>query len=338
MKKYLAWFCLLFVVPLNTFAGETKGASIQPNLVIVYTGDGRLKIEPTGCCSKIGGMSRRATRIAEIRERYPNVLVLDSGDYLRDSPKEPMDEIRPRHVHKALSRIGYDALNIAGGELMAGETFLSLFASEPSMPLISANIKFANTNWVPQWSPFQIKTLGGVRISIIGIASKADTSMFTVTDPIMAISGLLPALESQADIIVLLSHLKWDQTKSLVQDNPSIDLAIVGYDNFATFDPETVGESLMVKNAFDGGVLGIVKVWTTPQRQITRIEGNIELIDNQIRPRPEYQVLESDYNAEKIAFKKRIAEENSRKKIDGFLKMSPHQFLEYVKKNNGKIE
>ena len=339
MRVCFAWFCFLFVIlPMNGFAEDTDLTSANPDIVIVYTGDGRLKIDPAGCCSKIGGMSRRATRIAEIREQYPHVLVLDCGNYLKARRNDRLDEVRPKHVQRALKVIGYDALNVAVGELDAGELFLSLFGSEPSIPLVSANAKIADKSDVHQWPSFLIRTLGGIRIGIIGLASNADTPTFTVTDPILAINNILPELETKADIIVLLSNLNWNLTKSIVMDNPSINLAIVGYDNYATFDPETVGETLMVKSTFDGGTLGIVKIWTTAQRNISHFKKQIELLETKIRPRPEYQFLEEDYQADVIAWKKKVKEEEKNKKFNKYLRMSPKEFMDYMKNNNGRLE
>ncbi|MFZ5569641.1 MAG: hypothetical protein ACOZF0_04515 [Thermodesulfobacteriota bacterium] len=342
MKPWLMGCCLLLAAPFLAAAGDQAGSPDNPDLVILYTGNGNAEIEPMGCCFKTGGMARRANRIADLRKQHPHLLVVDSGDCLRRKPGDAVYDIRPKHVHRALAAIGYDVLNIAGGEMAAGEAFRKLFENDAAMPLVSTNVVSTNPDRKNLWPAFRLKKAGLVTIGIMGLTKQTEADGFRIAEPEEAVRRWLPAVQKEADIIVLLSHIGWEKTKEIVQNHPGIHVAIVGYDDYPTFDPETVNDTLIVKNAFDGGMLGIVEIWLNGERGAPRIQSRLDLLDYRIPVKREYTDLESNFRAEKKAFeaelKKRAAEQNKQRELARYLHMSPEQFMEYMKKNNGRLD
>ena len=73
-----------------------------------------------------------------MRTKYKNLLLLDCGDSF-DKYRD-LAELRAEISMKGLSIMGYDALNIADGELSFGLETFDKVKKEAEFPLLSANI------------------------------------------------------------------------------------------------------------------------------------------------------------------------------------------------------
>lgn len=330
--------CLLSVLVIFSSVTSAGAAADLPDLVILYTGDGRGNIEPSGCCSKIGGMARRATKIKEFRELYKNIILADSGDFLWKRPGDMLHPLQVEHVRKAFTAIGYDAVNIGDGEIASGEIFMRHFQTEPLPPLFSSNVTLAKDGERP-WAPYIIREAGKVRTAIIGLNSpdmvqSNPDGLFAVSDPIQTLEKLIPEIRTKADMVVLLSHLGWEKSKQVVERFPMIDIVIVGHDSYPTFSSETIGKTLMVKNAAGGGLLGVVEVWTDASNRPAKMESRLEVLVEKIQPLPEYAKLEQDFRAQKYANKQRLEQDKIAEDAGKYLKMTPEEFMAEMKKEN----
>ncbi|WP_373499925.1 hypothetical protein [Desulfococcus sp.] len=330
--------CLLSGLVILSSSTSAGAAADLPDLVILYTGDGRGNIEPSGCCSKIGGMARRATKIKEFRELYKNVILADSGDFLWKRNGDMLHPLQVEHVRKAFTAIGYDAVNIGDGEITSGETFIKHFRTDSAMPLVSSNVTLAK-DAERAWHPYIIRESGKVKTAIIGLSSpdlvqSNPDGLFAVSDPIGTLEKLLPEISAKADIIVLLSHLGWEKSKQVVERFPMIDIVVVGHDSYPTFSSETIGKTLMVKNAAGGGLLGVVEIWTGASNLPVKMESRLEVLVEKIQPLPEYAKLEQDYRGRVFAYKRRPQPDQTSRDDGKYLKMTPEQFMEEMKKEN----
>jgi 2',3'-cyclic-nucleotide 2'-phosphodiesterase (5'-nucleotidase family) len=323
----------------GAIAAET---AVPPDLVILYTGDGQGNIEPTGCCSKIGGLARRATKIKEFKEKYTPLILVDTGDFLWKNPRDTVHPIRVEHIHNAFMAIGYDAINIADGEIASGDEFIKHFGNNAAMPLVSSNV-VASKEGGRTWPPYIIKKTGKLKTAVIGLASpdlvkNNPDGIFTVSDPVKTLEKYLPEIKAKADIIILLSHLGWDPSRQMAQTYPDIDIVIVAHDTYPTFDPERIGKTLLVKNSWGGGLLGVIDVWADPSNRAEKIESRLEVLVTEIQPLPEYAKFETDFKKDAVEYKRKLKERETAEKaeqvIEKYKKMTPQQFLEQMKKEN----
>ncbi|QTA79662.1 Uncharacterized protein dnl_19380 [Desulfonema limicola] len=336
----LFMFLLLFGFITGVYASETTN---PPDLAVIYTGNGEGHIEPAGCCSKIGGMARRATKIKELREKYKNVIVLDSGDYLWKNPGDTVHELRAEHIHKSFINMGYDAINIADGEIASQEDFFKYFSTKPGLPIITSNITLSNKDQ-NIGSPYIIKQTGNIKTAVIGLVSPELAEKnpdFTISDPIESIKKYLPEIKTKADVIILMSHMNWKQSMEIAKNFPDIDIIVVGHDEYKTFDPEKIGKTLMVKNASGGGLLGVIEVWTDQSRMAEKMESRLEILSNEIKPLPEYAKLEQDFSEQKKLYERNYQEEEAKKQEEEakkeagkYLKMTPQEFMKQMEKEN----
>lgn len=305
MKSKLLIIMTVLILLSQLNFSESSGAenTTPPNAVILYTGDIRGNINPVGCCSKIGGIAGLGSKIQELKKKYTNSIIIDTGDYLYKGNKEDwFAQIEGAHIAKAFRAIQYDAVNIADGEIMAGDTFFDSFLSDPVFPLISTNMHLTENN-NESVKPYIIKKIGKFRFGIIGILSdhffkESSPDSITIKDPVAAIKKYLPEIQKKSDFIILMSHCGMIKTRELLKELPDIDIAILGHDLYPDFEPELFQNTWILKNSYNGGTVGIVRLWIDQSGRINNIETNLELIDMKVKIMPEYSMIETDFISE----------------------------------------
>ena len=341
---------LLIMVLVSLLVGNAAGMvpdssaaapAVPPDLVILYTGDGRGSIDPLGCCSKIGGMARRLTIIEKFKKENQQVLIVDTGDFLSPRKNSSCNAIRLEANRKEEQIIQYDAMNVAENEIISADD-RCLSESElfnQQQPMLSANVYFTSDE-CRQLPPYLIKGIGELKIGITGLAVPAKNTLSLLPDavefrdPLVSLTKALEALRTKVDIIILLSHLGWEGSLEIVQAMPDIDIVIVGHGYYPDFEPHYVGSTLMVKNAFEGGLIGIIDVWTNDVKKIERTQSRLELLSMDIRPAPEYQEMEFRYSEDwkkcRDQSRVQIDLESVKKNLD----LSPEEYFEMMNRQN----
>ncbi len=300
LKTIMVMVVLFFQVCFSECFGAVNEE--LPNAVILYTGDIRGNLNPKGCCTNIGGLARRATKIQELTKRYKHTILLDTGDYISNENEDWLNQLIIAQTAKAYKMIRYDFLNIADAELLSGDTFFESFLSDPALLLVSTNLLSMDENI--KIHPYRIKQAGKFRFAILGLVSDhflngIDHNSITIHDPVKSIKRYLPEIKKNSDFIILMSHAGIKRTRDVIGEIPDINIAIVGHDDYATFAPETVGNTKIFKNATGGSTIGAVKIWINQSGQIEKIKSSLELLDKRIKPEQAYYMLENKFNAEK---------------------------------------
>lgn len=308
----------------------------RPDAVIIYTGDIRGYLTPAGCCSKLGGIARRGTKIDALRQKFKQTIVLDSGDYIRDGDLGWLNQLKIDQTARAFKLIQYDALNLADFEIMAGEKMFNGFLSEPTLPITSLNVRLLkkDPSLLP---PYLIKRIGKFRFAIIGLVSEHFLKgnyqdSIEIDAPLASLKHHLPEIRQQSDFIILMSHMGMIRTKKLLNQVADIDIAIVGHGAPSTYEPEMVGNTKVLKNTTRGGTIGTVKLWINNLAKIERFESGFELLDMNVQPMEPYAMLEKSYVAEKKA----LSDPNHLRRMEEakeVLKLTPEEFLTRWKKN-----
>ena len=86
-RRLLSFGYIVLTIMISMISGFSCGgdgnrsSSESTELVVLFSSDLLGLIRSCGCAvADNGGLGRRATYIEEIRERYPNLIVLDAGD------------------------------------------------------------------------------------------------------------------------------------------------------------------------------------------------------------------------------------------------------------------
>lgn len=119
-------------------------------LVILHTNDWHSHIDPFSANHKkypsMGGASRRAAIIQEIRSKYKNVLLLDSGDIFQGTPY--FNQYGGELEFKLMSEMGYDFATLGNHDFDDGIEGLDKQLPHANFRFLCANYDFKTPCWM----------------------------------------------------------------------------------------------------------------------------------------------------------------------------------------------
>jgi 2',3'-cyclic-nucleotide 2'-phosphodiesterase/3'-nucleotidase len=167
------------------------------------------------------GLAAAATLVDEVRRETPNVILVDCGDTIQGSPLESVHQAAvrdgrtrdPDPMMRAMNAIGYDAMVVGNHEYNFGLRNLAAAREAARFPWLSANTRSEGA--VPPFAPFVVKTVGGVKVAVIGVTTAAIPQWekpeqirgLSWLDPVEGVRRALAALEAEKpDVILAAVH------------------------------------------------------------------------------------------------------------------------------------
>jgi 2',3'-cyclic-nucleotide 2'-phosphodiesterase (5'-nucleotidase family) len=233
---------LVLIVVISMISGfscggdEGRRASGRTELMILFSSDLLGLIRSCGCAvADNGGLGRRATYIESMRERYPNLIILDAGDAM--SLELSYSQKEADLTWDAFVMMETDAFTPGEIDFIYGLPYLEKVSEKTGLDMLAANIVDAETGEPSLGPPYKIVELeGGLRVGITGVLDDTirfpgyiDTSPFRVESVRETLERLIPELEREADFLILLSHLGKERSIALAEDFPDLDLVIAGH-------------------------------------------------------------------------------------------------------------
>jgi len=152
----------------------------------------------------IGGVARRATKIASERKTGGPVLVFDAGNSLTGD-QDPARESAGASSIEALNLLGYDAMALGPTDLALGPAVLRERIAEASFPILSANAIEQRTGELLA-KPFVVREVSGHRVAIVGLSRSGDTNEIHVRAPLLSVREAVAEAMPQSDEIIVLSN------------------------------------------------------------------------------------------------------------------------------------
>jgi 2',3'-cyclic-nucleotide 2'-phosphodiesterase (5'-nucleotidase family) len=137
------------------------------------------------------------------------------------------DATRGEVIVAGMNLMGYDAMALGPNELSLGLDLLRQRMAEAEFPMLSANLVLSGTqDLVAQ--PYTILGVGDHRLGVIGLTRLPDVPQagFEVLDPQETAARYVPEVTEQADIVLLLTNLKFWAGIALAEAVPGIDLVV----------------------------------------------------------------------------------------------------------------
>ena len=109
-------------------------ALVGEGISLVLTADTEGQVEPCRDCPGqpgLGGLARRATLIAQLRQAYPSLLLVDAGNALFGAESL---ESQGRVIMAAYQALGYDAINLSYRDSAAARPPPSCCCRTPPSP------------------------------------------------------------------------------------------------------------------------------------------------------------------------------------------------------------
>lgn len=233
-------------------------------LTILHTNDphGRLQADSGG---QWWGYARIATVVEEVRSEAEHVLLLDAGDVLHGT--NIVNLFQGKSVIDVMNAMGYDAWALGNHDFNYGQTVLLTRTTEAQFPALAANVvETATGELAPFATAYVVKQVGGLKVAIFGL-STPDTVWAThpnnvvgleFLDPIAVATELVPELREQADVVIALTHLGYEQDLELAEQVDGIDLIIGGHSHTRIDTPELVNGTIIAQAYEYGKVVGRV--------------------------------------------------------------------------------
>ena len=238
-----ARYFLMILMTLFVLSGQ---AQKQKQLVVLHTGDMHSTILPISSqlpdTMKAGraGMIRRIEMLRQEREKHPDLLLFDTGDFFQGSAYFTM--FKGEVEVGLMNRMGYDAVMIGNHEFDAGLEEMARIFRLANFPIVCANYDFTGTPVEGLVKPYIIIKRNGVKIGVFGIGKKMEG--LVAAKNCVGVKYLDPAKvaletatmlkeEKKCDVVICISHLGWkvgdDDDQYVVHHSRNIDLVLGGH-------------------------------------------------------------------------------------------------------------
>ncbi len=228
----------------------------DPALVLILTGEQHGYIEPCGCSlNQLGGLSRRADLFRQLHERGWTTTGFDVGG-LVNNPNRKQGKLKFDMMLKCLTDMQYAGIAMGVEELQLTFDFLSLHRPD-ELPFLSANlVLFDDPDFGGAPLPKRVVTIGEIKLGVLAVfgpeldhlvrpnGQELGGFEYKVLPPAEAIKKQLAELQSEKpDLLILLSHSKYDASKELATLFPEFDIIVTaGGPEDPDLKPKFLGE------------------------------------------------------------------------------------------------
>ena len=224
----------------------TADAKKHKQLVILHTNDTHSCIMPQRetladtVLAGRGGFVRRATMIKEERQKNPDLLLFDSGDFSQGSSYYTM--FKGDVEVGLMNEMGYDAATIGNHEFDFGYENMARIFKMAKFPIVCSNYDFADTELKDIVKPYIILKRQGVKIGVFalcpemkGLVAQANYGPLRYQNPIEVAQQMVDLLRGRekCDLVICISHLGWSSgahsDERVIENTTGIDLVLGGH-------------------------------------------------------------------------------------------------------------
>lgn len=229
---------------------------------------------PPGASRKVGGIAWLAGEADRLRTEKPT-LFLAAGDMIQGASWTNL--FRGAPVIELMNLMRFDVMVVGNHEFDFGREVLRRRVAEARFPVLGANV--VGLDFL---KPFVIENVNGVRVAIIGVVTD-ETPLSTnprnvaglkFFPPVETLATLVPRLRESADVVIVLSHVGYQQDRLLAECVPGIDLIVGGHSHTRLETPARVGGTLIVQAWDHAKALGVVDI-SVDNGKVQAIDGRL---------------------------------------------------------------
>jgi 2',3'-cyclic-nucleotide 2'-phosphodiesterase (5'-nucleotidase family) len=270
------------IVGLGSSMDERVGKDDGAAFVIHFAGALHGNLDTCGWKGRlIGGLARRVSFINAFSAKFKDLpeLLVDTGYFFSDRQAAHGFLVnyvvaQDEWVLNAYDQFRVDVANVSERDLRFFSHLLSDSNPQPAARwpvlnrMISANAepeKSGNLSFKPfivreiPNRPGAVARAKPVRVAFVGLCESAEAAAgFRILDPVQSALQAVKAARKEADVVVVLSHLKTQTALRVAREVPGIDVLIDGNDEIFT-GPSTIGKTLVLFAPYEGRMLGEVR-------------------------------------------------------------------------------
>jgi 5'-nucleotidase/UDP-sugar diphosphatase len=305
---------------------------------------------------RAGGMAQLAGQVALFRARFPQrTLLVDAGDAWQGTFISNAN--KGEAVTRAMSLMRYDALAVGNHDFDWGQDVLAQRARDAAFPFLAANVIETRTGRSPPYlRPFEVKDLGITRVGIIGLTNPGSATIVKATSvaglqfqpAAEAVRSLLPEVQKQADIVVVVAHIGAADAAQLARDVPGIDVIVAAHDHLPLQTARLEGRTTIVDAGAYTQYLGRLEIIVdrTTRRMKDAVRGGVLTAiaaNPNVKPDPEIAKLVALHRADAEKYTSRIVGRSTEpltnvREETGFGNLITDAFVEYGRQQGWKTD
>ncbi len=259
IRKFGKQHLVVVVIVVNCIYGALSSHLLGQAIHIAYTANLNCNLESCNCGDNdLGGMVQLANTINALRDSFPDLLLIDSGDFQKTYPLEDANRLMIEMIYT----LKYDAIGLGEQEYVDGEDFLMKEVEKYPLSLISTNIrcKEKESNY------FQFHKILTVDTLKIGIMSFIRPECFDfITKPEIEILSedneikkFLALYQDRLDLTILLLHGSYREGLKVAEKYPEISIIICGHTQEKY--EKKLENQIVLQSGVDGEFLGFLKI------------------------------------------------------------------------------
>lgn len=221
---------------------------------------------------KVGGLPMLRAYLDSLRLVHPNSIYLDAGDLMTGNPICGIEynEVKGGALLAMLQMCGIGAMTLGNHEFDLGVEHLRRFVNGAPFPVLCANLRDATSDSLIALS-HQTFRIGRVRVGVIGLVmnelagsvAKSAVEPFCVTDAAFAAQKQIALLDSETDVIILLTHMGVEEDSLLATLVRGADVIIGGHSHTRLMPPLQVNGVVIAQAGAYGKNLGVLELTVT---------------------------------------------------------------------------
>ncbi|QEG38803.1 bifunctional metallophosphatase/5'-nucleotidase [Roseimaritima ulvae] len=234
---------------------------------------------------EIGGFAALAAAVNKIRRERgeQNVLLLHAGDTFSDDLLGNLTQ--GEAIIRLMNAVGYDYMALGNHDFDYGVKQTRHLQQLATFPMRAANVNDQETGGPIFGEPFKVFMVGEVKVGVLTIGYH-NTDQTTAAknirglqfmDGIEVAGRYVPQLQSQTDVVVVLSHQGTAVDELLAKKVRGIDLIVGGHSHDRLHPARKVNGTTIVQAMSDTAALGEVRIKIT-NGQIEKIEDELHML------------------------------------------------------------
>lgn len=287
--RKVAMIAALTATLTTGMATQTQAAENAKEVDIMFTSDLHSHIKSfntsfEGEDTNIGGFARIKTIINEQKDKNPDTLLVDGGDFAMGTLFQTIYENEAVEL-RLLGALGYDATTLGNHEFdYRSQGLANMLDTAADSGDELPSLLLCNIDWTTMddektllknafdnygMKDYEIVEKNGVRIAMLGVFGKdalacAPTCALTFTDPIEAVKKTVATIKEteEVDMIVCLSHCGTSEIESKSEDEalaqavPELDVIVSGHSHTFLDAPIVYGDTAIVSCGEYGECVG----------------------------------------------------------------------------------
>lgn len=216
----------------------------EKEIVIISTNDIHGEIEQ---------FSKLATFVERIKEKHPNVILVDAGDRFTGNPYVDHAKEKGFPIISLMNELGYEIGTLGNHEFDFGQKILRARINDATFPIVCANIN-SSQGELDSIPPYYIIEKDGINLGFIGLV-QTGTDQIPSTNP----EGLKDItfdhyldnvkdyrlLKQRCDVLVGLTHLGVDEDSILATQMPELDIILGGHSHTLLKTPKEINNVMI---------------------------------------------------------------------------------------------